>query len=175
MPQGCQVAFGQLPKMAQNSSPHFEAGRPASSTRNGLRNRTCPQPDRRNMHGVAPLSQMMKPALWRIMTPMEQEPSTPSASAVRPVQAVSLHSAPNPPIGNSSVNDCFAPQVGRSGPMWVLREADVRCGDTQGPHGRIGQQSTSHAPLCRVKAPYIEREIPISDGRCPCFLDVRIG
>ncbi len=35
--------------------------------------------DRGNLHGVAPLSQMTTPALWRIATPMEQEPSTPSA------------------------------------------------------------------------------------------------
>ncbi|MEM6482544.1 MAG: hypothetical protein AAF681_11905, partial [Pseudomonadota bacterium] len=32
-----------------------------------------------NMHGVAPLSQMTIPALWRIATPGEQQPSTPSA------------------------------------------------------------------------------------------------
>ena len=35
--------------------------------------------DSGNMHAVAPLSQMTTPAYWRIATPLEQEPSTPSA------------------------------------------------------------------------------------------------
>jgi hypothetical protein len=37
------------------------------------------QADGGNLHGMAPLSQVTTPALWRIVTPMEQEPSTPSA------------------------------------------------------------------------------------------------
>jgi len=31
------------------------------------------------LHGVAPFEQFVTTAIWRIMTPMVQEPSTPSA------------------------------------------------------------------------------------------------
>jgi len=59
------------------------------------------------LHGVAPFEQFVTTAVWRIMTPMVQEPSTPSAQPPFNLLFVDAGFGPKNRNQNSAKALCF--------------------------------------------------------------------